>query len=136
MSSYFTSMLASDSFIPSWWLRKKPIFQVHKQEIAFCKICKTLFAFYQHFSSCSIFPERSFLLFLLFLLLMIQVTFSVVNRNEMTLTPHGANLYFNKILITTEIGNKLLRVGSDEYLRLAEAKGMKLQPFLLFWVVK
>lgn len=56
---------------------------------------------------------------------MIQVTFSVVNRNEMTLTPHGANLYFNKILIPTEIGSKLLRVGSDEYLRLAEAKGMR-----------
>lgn len=43
----------------------------------------------------------------------------------MTLTPHGANLYFNKILIPTEIGSKLLRVGSDEYLRLAEAKGMR-----------
>lgn len=46
---------------------------------------------------------------------MIQVTLSVVNRNAMPLTPCGANLYFNEILIPKEIGSKLLRVGAGMY---------------------
>lgn len=37
VSSYFTSMLASDSFASSRWLRKNPILQVPKQEVALCK---------------------------------------------------------------------------------------------------
>lgn len=40
---------------------------------------------------------------------MIQVTLSVVNRNAVPLTPHSANLYFNEILIPTEIGSNLLK---------------------------
>lgn len=127
VSSYFTSMLASDSFAPSRWLRKNPFLQVHKQEIALCKgIGKTQSAFYWQFSSCSIFQERSFPLVLLLLVLMIQVTLSAVNRNAVPLTPHSANLYFNEILIPTEIGSKLLkRCVWHMYVRLCKLKGQE-----------
>lgn len=96
-------------------------------EIALCKgIGKTQSAFYWQLSSCNIFQERSFPLILLLLLLMIQVTFSVVNRNAVPLTPHSANLYFNEILIPTEIGSKLLKSCVwHVYVRLCKLKGQE-----------